>query len=399
MDRAFFPAALCRRFVRGDVIFRTGDAARQMFVVRAGEVEFRQPRADGGQVVLRRAGAGEIFGEIALVEDVPRTADALVVSDTAELLEIDHAHFVYLVGQQPAFAVMVMQTLSRRLRQGENPAAPAPTTHPRPAATAAGWRQLRDRIYLLNGAPGSGGCNVYLLRGQRRNILIDTGLPVDFPYIKSHLEAIGLALDDIDLILLSHEHIDHVGAAPLFSPRTVLAAHPRAANKIGLGDNFVIGGDYFGLRPEAFHIDLQLPDETLIDLGGCRLRVLHTPGHVSGAVCFYEPEQKLLFTADTLFAGGILGGIFASGSNSDYTASLERLLSLRIDELFPGHGRASTNPHADLERGIQAARRLGEETRALFEAISHGNSFSYLFRGIADYARRVGASPPGNGKT
>mgnify|MGYP003577253471 CR=1 FL=1 len=149
----------------------------------------------------------------------------------------------------------------------------------------------------------------------------------------------------------------------------------------------------FGLAPANFHVDIALHDDTAIDLGGCCLRALHTPGHVSGALCYYEPDRQLLFTADTLFAGGILGGIFASGSNSDYLWSLRRLQSLRIRAFFPGHGRNSQTPHDDIERGIVASERLASDTQALFDSMRHGASFDYIMRGTAAYAaKRADAS-------
>jgi hydroxyacylglutathione hydrolase len=395
MEHEFFPETLTRRFAKGECIFREGDPGRHMYAVRSGSVEFRQTRADGECVVLRCIGPGELFGEIALIEDVPRTADAFAVSDPTELVEIDHAHFVYLVGQQPAFAIMVMQMLSQRLRGGgerdwaQRPAVGGGAAPARPSE----WKRLRENVFYLMGEPGGGGCKVYLVRGSKRSVLIDAGLPYDFPYLKSHLEALGLVPEQIDMVLLTHEHMDHVGSTPYFPARTVVAAHPRAANKIDMLDDFVMGSDVYDLTPSSFHIDFQIPDDTVIDLGGCALRTIHTPGHVSGAVCFYEPESQLLFTADTIFAGGILGGIFASGSNSDYQGSLRKLLSLRIAEMFPGHGRNSVTPHDDIERGIRTSEQLARETRALFDSMGHGNSFSYIFRGTAAYAARGAAKP------
>lgn len=144
----------------------------------------------------------------------------------------------------------------------------------------------------------------------------------------------------------------------------------------------------FGLAPANFHVDFALHDDTVIDLGGCCLRALHTPGHVSGALCYYEPDRQRLFTADTIFAGGILGGIFASGSNSDYLWSLRRLQSLRIRAFFPGHGRNSQTPHDDIERGILASEQLASDTRSLFDSMRYGTSFDYIMRGTAAYAAK-----------
>ena len=93
----------------------------------------------------------------------------------------------------------------------------------------------------------------------------------------------------------------------------------------------------------------------MLELGDYRLRILHTPGHTSGSICLYEPDHRLLFTGDTVMAGGMMGGIFGSGNISDYIATLKRLATLRVDEFYPGHGRLSTDPTADME----VARTVG----------------------------------------
>jgi CRP/FNR family transcriptional regulator, cyclic AMP receptor protein len=96
-------------------IFRRGDAGHAMYVVQDGEVEIRQ---EHGETVTRLAllGKGEIFGEMALVDSSPRSASAVAGPGGATVLAIDQAHFVYLVSQQPAFALVVLHTIANRLR-------------------------------------------------------------------------------------------------------------------------------------------------------------------------------------------------------------------------------------------------------------------------------------------
>jgi len=99
MEKEFFPETLIRRFAAGETIFREGDSGRHMYAVRSGTVEFDRAGPDGLRVPLGSIGKGKLFGEIALIEDVPRTANAVAAQEGTELVEIDHAHFVYLVGQ------------------------------------------------------------------------------------------------------------------------------------------------------------------------------------------------------------------------------------------------------------------------------------------------------------
>jgi len=248
--------------------------------------------------------------------------------------------------------------------------------------------ELKENIYQLGGAKG-GGCKVYLIRGAKKNLLIDTGLPSDSGLLEWQLRSLGLAAGDIQVVVLTHEHMDHIGGVPLFSPRAVVAAHTLAANKIELQDEFVLMTRAFGHRVEDFHIDIRLHNGTMIDVGGYVLHVLHTPGHCSGAICLYEPAHQLLFSGDTIFSGGTLGGIFPSGNISDYIGTLLQLSSLKVKEMYPGHGKTSLDPATDFERAINGSLNLMVDTRSLFDALNTQSEFRQIMKSIATYSRRV----------
>jgi hydroxyacylglutathione hydrolase len=73
--------------------------------------------------------------------------------------------------------------------------------------------------------------NAYLVVGSRRTILIDVGLSSNFPHLLTCLDHVGVTPDKIDMVILSHEHLDHIGAAYHFNnKRTYVAAHRLAAN-------------------------------------------------------------------------------------------------------------------------------------------------------------------------
>jgi glyoxylase-like metal-dependent hydrolase (beta-lactamase superfamily II) len=89
---------------------------------------------------------------------------------------------------------------------------------------------------------------------------------------------------------------------------------------------------------------LWLENMTRIDLGNYSLRIFHTPGHRSGCISIVETTQGLLFSADSVFAGGTLSYIAESGSIGDYLDSLARLRCFGLQALYPGHGRISATP-------------------------------------------------------
>ncbi|MES2194687.1 MAG: MBL fold metallo-hydrolase, partial [Pseudomonadota bacterium] len=80
--------------------------------------------------------------------------------------------------------------------------------------------------------------NAYLVRGRNRTILIDVGLSSNYPALLECLCHAGCPPEAIDMVILSHEHLDHIGAAWHFGGRTLIAAHRLAANKIMLRDDF-----------------------------------------------------------------------------------------------------------------------------------------------------------------
>jgi len=228
--------------------------------------------------------------------------------------------------------------------------------------------ELKPDIYLIKAEkPGS---HVYLIKGSNKNVLIDTGMTANFPYLKASLQELSLRVKDVHFIILTHEHFDHIGTTTYFFDTAVVAAHRLAANKIELQDEFVTMMKYCNASCKPFHADIWLEDGTLIDLGNYKLHTLHTPGHTSGCICLYETKEKLLFTGDTVFGGGTLSNIASSGSISDYMNSLQRLSSLKVEGLYPSHGRPSEDPEGDILRGLEHARALFNDTKTLFDALA-----------------------------
>jgi len=119
----------CRVYAAGETIFNAGDRGNCMFIVLAGTVRIVRD-AGHGEDTLAELGPGEFFGEMALVDNSTRIASAVAVG-TTRLAEIDRARFVYLVGQQPAFALTVMRVLAQRLARVSQPVAPTSTQEER----------------------------------------------------------------------------------------------------------------------------------------------------------------------------------------------------------------------------------------------------------------------------
>ncbi|WP_416412828.1 MBL fold metallo-hydrolase [Pantoea sp. App145] len=146
-------------------------------------------------------------------------------------------------------------------------------------------------------------------------------------------------------ILLTHGHLDHVGAA------AELAAHfqvpiigPQLRDKYWL-DGLPVQSQMFGL-PECAPLtpDRWLEEGETVQVGEVTLEVLHCPGHTPGHIVFFDRAGRLLISGDVIFNGGVGRTDFPQGSHSDLIAAIKtKLLPLGDDVTFvPGHGPIST---------------------------------------------------------
>ena len=218
--------------------------------------------------------------------------------------------------------------------------------------------ELRPGIFQIRGLKGSS--HSYVIKGNYMNVMIDSGADQNFPVLERGMLQIGLKARDIDLIINSHEHCDHIGANRYFQEFAMIAAYRLAASKMVAGDYYVTMYKGNDLNEIPMRVHLWLENMTRIDLGNYSLRIFHTPGHTSGCISILETTCGLLFSADSVFAGGTLSYIAESGSLGDYIDSLTRLRCFGLQALFPGHGKISTTPIEDIDRAIANAQEILE---------------------------------------
>ena len=99
-----------RSLKAGSVIFREGEEANELFVIKSGQV-----RIQVGNRTITELSTNDIFGEMALIDNEPRSATAVAITDL-ELVAVSEKQFLFLVSQTPHFALKVMRVLARRLR-------------------------------------------------------------------------------------------------------------------------------------------------------------------------------------------------------------------------------------------------------------------------------------------
>lgn len=182
--------------------------------------------------------------------------------------------------------------------------------------------------------------NSYLLFSSKGPdaLLIDPGcqsLSLFAPLLSKHKLTLAA-------ILLTHSHWDHIVEAADWQTRyhAPLYVHTLDA------PNLVTPGADQLPSPLSFSGSSSwqpLHDGQPLTFGSHHLTVIHTPGHSIGSVCFYYPDEKLLFTGDTLFRGTIGNLSFPTSAPEQMRSSLKKLTALPPDtQVLPGHGDATT---------------------------------------------------------
>lgn len=175
---------------------------------------------------------------------------------------------------------------------------------------------------LVGGLLESNGYIVYDEAGGEAYV-IDPGYHAE--RFEKELEALGLT---VKAILLTHHHHDHVGAAEKL--------------RKALGCPVWLHWDDCDICKVT--ADRALSDGELLPLGTEILKVIHTPGHTKGGVCFYNEAGKLTFTGDTIFNVDLGRTDLSDGSDAEMAASIRNIISKWTNDItiYPGHGDPAT---------------------------------------------------------
>lgn len=144
-------------------------------------------------------------------------------------------------------------------------------------------------------------------------------------------------------ILLTHGHFDHMMAAEALRQHYKIPVLAYVSERELLTDaRLNLSGSW--AKACTLQADQWFSDREKTEIAGFSIEVLHTPGHTQGSCCFYLPEENLLFSGDTLFAGSIGRTDFPTSSGRKMMESLHMLLDTLPDEtrVCPGHGEETT---------------------------------------------------------
>ncbi len=214
--------------------------------------------------------------------------------------------------------------------------------------------RITSRLSLVGslqyGLAGPFDCSVYAIRGPGGVVLIDSGGGTHTDTLIGNLrEDTGAAV--CSAVLLTHCHPDHAAGASSLRELTRCAVLAPEVSRAAIenADETVTGlraGREAGVYPTGFQlrpcpVDEELVDGKEVDVCGLAIRPIHVAGHSldSTALLVELDGQRLLFTGDILFYGGVLGLINTEGSElAGYRRDIHKLGGLGVDALLPGHG-------------------------------------------------------------
>ena len=210
--------------------------------------------------------------------------------------------------------------------------------------------------------------NHFVFNG-REKVLIDTGYIADFEDTRRLIQDLGVDLREVNLIVGTHSHCDHIGGNKRIQDLSgcKIAMHKIDKFFIDSRDDWATWWRYYDQEAEFFRVDFSLEEGDCVFLDELKLEVIHTPGHGAGMIALYSPEERFLISSDALWDGdlGVLT-IRVEGSIAPLLAldSLEKLSTLEVNRVYPGHGPPIAEPRA----AIQKCRRkleglLGDPSR------------------------------------
>ncbi len=187
--------------------------------------------------------------------------------------------------------------------------------------------RISDKVWKLALAS-----NLYYINLGKERVLIDTGDRKHRRFVLQFLEKL-VDFKSITKIIFTHLHYDHIGNFDLF-PNATLYASSEEINCLRKDSVATILAEEIAEKfmKEALQ-NLRSTDDLHIN----ELQIIHTPGHTKGSICIWFPEEKVLFTGDTIFKNGYGRTDLPTSAPNNLHTSILKLLPFAYKHLCPGH--------------------------------------------------------------
>ncbi len=275
-------------------------------------------------------------------------------------------------------------------------------------------KQISEQIHLLDfDFTDQIRNHLYLIVDQDEAILIDAHIGQAAEKVLEKIEEI-IELDNLKTVLLTHGHMDHIGACPILEEKTnaSIAAHIADAQYIEEPwTQFVTLYQDFNISAQAYQdfitiaggrgvkVTKPLHDGDTIQIGSMKLELIHTPGHSPGSICIYEPETKTMFTGDVLTPSdwfSTMIGVYQDATK--HIQSLKQLSEMDIEVLCPGHEPIRRGADVQKEFQFHFERYYDIESK-IPEILSNSDGMTQweIFYALADRILVKGEHQPGIG--
>jgi glyoxylase-like metal-dependent hydrolase (beta-lactamase superfamily II) len=194
------------------------------------------------------------------------------------------------------------------------------------------------------------GTNTWVLRApdSARSVVVDPGPPDP-----GHLDAVAEAAGDVEVVLLTHHHLDHSEAARVFAERVGCGVR-------ALDPAYRLGSEGLG-------------EGDVVAVGDLEVHVVATPGHTSDSLSFLIPAERTVLTGDTVLGRGTTVVAHPDGRLGAYLDSLDRLHALaaahEITAIWPGHGPVIDSALPVLDRYIAHRQERLDQVRDALQSL------------------------------
>lgn len=199
---------------------------------------------------------------------------------------------------------------------------------------------MKDLFFIERGYLNA---NHFVYR-SKNPVLIDTGYVSDFNTTEKMITSLGVNIEDVRQIISTHCHCDHIGGNRMIQQRSGcdIAMHRIGKHFIDTKDDWSTWRTYYNQKADFFNCTQALEDGNLIFIGPHEFQVIYTPGHSADGIVLYNPKEKVLLSSDTLWQNDLpVITIRIEGSRALFSLkeSLEKIESLDVERVYPGHGK------------------------------------------------------------